>query len=379
MVRTHLESLSTGPPAANHLCAQCSTFRDSILPTARLERVRLSGFNFDETDRQNRRLIPHHPTLKAFHGAAHHGCHLCSLVWRYAALQDFQNAEEWNKSYKLTYTMSPHGKPDDGNFKVEIEDAQGQTMKRNTSGSVNLWLVPETNRSSWIPTRPSESLQAPTTASEASFHVARGWLGNCLKDHKRCALADEKIRNQPSRLLRVQRQGSDITVRLINKSAYPNGTLEYLTLSHCWGKGATVLLKQENIKSFQEEIDFEKLPATFTDAILTTIELGYQFLWIDSLCIIQDSLEDWAKESIIMSDIYRHCVCMIAAVAASSDDGGCFASRPPLGFMGFEMQDGDDTLHLMAPSSSNYGGSFVNISTFKTPLETRAWHVKWQI
>ena len=60
-------------------------------------------------------------------------------------------------------------------------------------------------------------------------------------------------------------------------------------------------------------------------------ELGYRYTWIDSLCIIQDSTEDWNEESRLMAGVYSNAVFNIAAMGESSDTG-CFGHRDrPLG------------------------------------------------
>ena len=69
---------------------------------------------------------------------------------------------------------------------------------------------------------------------------------------------------------------------------------------------------------------------TFKDAIDVTRALGVQYLWIDSLCIIQDSESAWLCESTLMSDIYRYSYCNIAAAYASSDNVGLFNDRKML-------------------------------------------------
>ena len=74
-------------------------------------------------------------------------------------------------------------------------------------------------------------------------------------------------------------------------------------------------------------IPFEELPKTFQDAIQLTRILGPPYLWIDSLCIIQDSEKDWKAESVRMGEIYRHGFFNIAAVAASDGTHGCFMER----------------------------------------------------
>lgn len=74
-------------------------------------------------------------------------------------------------------------------------------------------------------------------------------------------------------------------------------------------------------------MDIDAMPKTFRDAITITRELGIKYLWIDSLCIIQDSAEDWARESAQMGKIYRDAAITIFAEHSDSDDGGCFTSR----------------------------------------------------
>lgn len=77
---------------------------------------------------------------------------------------------------------------------------------------------------------------------------------------------------------------------------------EYACLSYCWGKSV-----QENRTTsdcFPRLLDLEKLPKTIADAIQLCHALGYQYIWVDSLCIIQGNTEDWRRESSRMRDIY---------------------------------------------------------------------------
>jgi hypothetical protein len=69
------------------------------------------------------------------------------------------------------------------------------------------------------------------------------------------------------------------------------------------------------------------MPKTFQDAVLFVRQHGVRYLWIDSLCIIQDSPEDWAFESARMGDVYKHAICNIAATAAADGSVGCFFER----------------------------------------------------
>ncbi|KAN0091955.1 HET domain containing protein [Hyaloscypha variabilis] len=60
------------------------------------------------------------------------------------------------------------------------------------------------------------------------------------------------------------------------------------------------------------------------DAIIITQKLGLEYIWIDSLCIIQDDASDWEIESALMGDVYGNATITIAAVTSKDGDGGCF-------------------------------------------------------
>jgi Heterokaryon incompatibility protein (HET) len=87
-------------------------------------------------------------------------------------------------------------------------------------------------------------------------------------------------------------------------------------------------LEGRNLKNFLKEIPSFKLCQTFRDAIVVTQHLGLEYLWIDSLCIIQDDPEDWRRESIKMSGVYGSAAINIAATSASDGTIGCFSTRP---------------------------------------------------
>jgi hypothetical protein len=102
----------------------------------------------------------------------------------------------------------------------------------------------------------------------------------------------------------------------------------YATLSHCWGKieDKLMLMVENNIDWKKEIPQFGKLK-TFQDAIQIARRLGIWYIWIDSLCIIQNKKEDWQAEASRMSNVYKYSSCNITATSARSDMGGCFSSR----------------------------------------------------
>jgi hypothetical protein len=157
--------------------------------------------------------------------------------------------------------------------------------------------------------------------------VATQWLQKCRDNHSKCNQASPGYW-LPTRVLDVGTSSSPSLCLHITEQSSPKPP--YITLSHCWGKIEIKRLLTANISQFTESIDVTELPKTFQDAVIIARRLDVRFLWIDSLCIIQDSFEDWAKESTSMGDVYKNALCNIAATAAPDGRTGCFLERNPL-------------------------------------------------
>lgn len=109
-----------------------------------------------------------------------------------------------------------------------------------------------------------------------------------------------------------------------------NGETEhYICLSHCWGRKEFLQTTTANIIELKREIPWSALPKTFQDAIIFTRNLGIRWIWIDSLCIIQDNPfntepSDWQKEAAKMASVYSNSYVTLAAATSADSDGGCF-------------------------------------------------------
>ncbi|TGO11283.1 hypothetical protein BTUL_0113g00130 [Botrytis tulipae] len=86
--------------------------------------------------------------------------------------------------------------------------------------------------------------------------------------------------------------------------------------------------------SHKERIEWSNLPKTFQDAIEIFRALGVRYMWIDSLCIVQNDSNDWEKEAVLMADIYTNSYLNIAATAAKDSTAGCFNDREIKYFFG---------------------------------------------
>ncbi|KAF5249379.1 hypothetical protein FANTH_5260 [Fusarium anthophilum] len=128
----------------------------------------------------------------------------------------------------------------------------------------------------------------------------------------------------PSRLIDI---GSDHTWKLC---LYPQDITdppEYMTLSYRWAKTPSIRLLSSNFEAVRKGAPTSQLPKTFREAITVAHRFSIRYLWIDSLCIIQDSPEDWARESLQMHLVYANSACTISATASGGPDEGLFRSR----------------------------------------------------
>jgi Heterokaryon incompatibility protein (HET) len=100
---------------------------------------------------------------------------------------------------------------------------------------------------------------------------------------------------------------------------------KYMTLSHCWGiLPKDILTTKSNLSHRQSSISLKELTPTFRNAVQVTSCLGIGYLWIDAICITQDSTEDWVAESMKMGDIYQNSFLTIAASKGGDSFSGCF-------------------------------------------------------
>ncbi|KAF2474482.1 HET-domain-containing protein, partial [Lindgomyces ingoldianus] len=101
----------------------------------------------------------------------------------------------------------------------------------------------------------------------------------------------------------------------------------YVALSHCWGAFQTYKTEKHSLNDRLTGLSWSHIPETFQDAILITRSLGFHFIWIDSLCIVQDDLDDWAGESSRMNSVYANAALTIAAATAEDDTQGFLQRR----------------------------------------------------
>lgn len=201
--------------------------------------------------------------------------------------------------------------------------------------------------------------------SDMQFQIIREWLGYCEAQHA-CYVPPNDLETElPTRVIDVG-SPNDENIRLfVSKGSRGR----YIALSHKWGTSRPMRTLRGNIDKLSERIDFTHLPKTFQDVVLVTRKLGIRYLWIDSLCIVQDDEEDWRREAQQMANIFRQAYCTIAAASASGSSDGFLNPRTERRWFKLSDKEDDNPTYLYA---SEVVANF-NRDVVDGPLNERAW------
>ncbi|KAH7635705.1 HET domain protein pin-c2 [Sordaria sp. MPI-SDFR-AT-0083] len=266
-------------------------------------------------------------------------CHLCQLIYKAADGNEGWRPIEGKKSdyawVNTPFVMRRWWNRYDRHYEFVCEN-----MSRLYMGEI--WAAPL----SWQP-RHSPLLGYKERIKYFNVKLMNDWLDNCRRNHHYdCQPAFRDF--LPTRLLDVEAFNSNSNnksdadsetqpppwdnnpgndIKLVSANDVPCDRLlppPYLTLSHCWGppeKRPTMTTKK-TLAQRMERIPFSDLPPTFQEAVDVTRQLGQRYLWIDSLCIVQDDKDDWGREAGLMSKVYSQAYCTLAALNAKDSTEG---------------------------------------------------------
>lgn len=159
------------------------------------------------------------------------------------------------------------------------------------------------------------------------------WLKTCDETHtgcmKRCKARSASSRFVPTRLVDIS--GPPESPMKVIETKHTSVRSPYATLSHCWGAGTFVRLLPETTKQYiyGEGVPWHMLTKNFQEAIEVARYVGIEYIWIDSLCIIQGPKGDFGTEGGLMHQVYRNSYCNIAIVDSADSTGGAFRERDP--------------------------------------------------
>lgn len=326
--------------------------------------------------------VQHHPTLTSLITSANAGCHLCSIIFG-SAFQSYGMSPDQAEARLCERNLYTPW--------IEIAEASGHEHDGNRIGAppeavIELFSsVAEVNTIFVVPIQATDDSQGIThtvaeswptlttlcdsTGDEAAIDLASNWLRVCKEKHKDCQKSPPvtRLEDGPARLIDVHTMENE--VRVVDLSSLDE-VPRYFALSYCWGQTRCITTTTENLEEMGHGLPLDQLPQTIRDAVSATRRLGCNFLWVDSLCILQDSKEDWVRESAKMGTVYRGASLVLAALHASGSDEGMFVRRNPLCARSLSLPGTNFEI------SNTAGWVLWEFDVQTAPLQTRAWIVQ---
>lgn len=321
--------------------------------------------------------IPDSPIIEnlsfaALSKAAIEGCDLCSLIRHGLIDQTSARPAQWTTHFSddallVVSIVRERCHPD---LAPVLAQCCALHVKYSTEGRLpeEAWI--ELSLVSDVSSRHVSAKRSPWNPS-----LWCSWKDACLKTHEKCN-ALKQNQYAPTRLIDVASVST--TPKLTETCGIP---AEYVALSHCWGGSLPLRTTTANFQDHLSAVPWELIPATFRDAIRVTRALGYRYLWIDCLCIIQDSEEDWLRECALMGDVYANAALTIAAEQSDSPSSGIFEDLYPPSYtcsvpVQWASTGKSGTLFIGLPSNPRI---FHSRSFLYGPLSQRGWALQERV
>lgn len=323
-----------------------------------------STYTSEDTDSfKHLKWLDQYPQFSALKTSAERGCALCgllrdALLHKYSDIEIKKAEDDFDESVQQEWpTTKWNGNVEiyGGRFGAEKIASRSRAANEKqdeefsisiTNLSFNIWPYPprrqheETGRwdsnriwfnvygdSNSGPKTPSRRvLPCDDALSASNVKAIMNWLKVCSKDHAKCHR--KKLAVLPTRVIDVGLANGSIDPRLIVTNGETN---PYIALSHCWGRPPKSAVPKNartvstNFESMLAGIPIDSVPRNFQDAIEIVRALGLRYLWIDALCIIQDSASDWEAEAARMQEVYGSAYLTLAGTSAISSIDGFIA------------------------------------------------------
>ncbi|KAI1127181.1 heterokaryon incompatibility protein-domain-containing protein [Nemania abortiva] len=292
-------------------------------------------------------------SVSALKASGEAGCDLCKLFWACLAQRHGEaalgcllrglgndgdvvaDASVWLEgelfpSYEPRLLGGSGGGGGDGNHLRLVLGETGSTKAFGDSmGTLHIFNEPGTQAAQFFGETWSTVDRNPTLYLD----LARRWLSYCRTNHKFCSTsffgtAATRL-EMPTRLIDIGGPRDGQAARLIITRTSGITAAPYLALSYCWGTSAesTTWLRDDNLSALRSRIDEERLPRTHRDMFRLARDLGFRYVWIDALCIIQGNAEDWEHESKRMAVVYGNAALTIVAGRARDVQEGFLENR----------------------------------------------------
>ncbi|KAJ2987847.1 hypothetical protein NUW58_g4286 [Xylaria curta] len=245
--------------------------------------------------------------------ASSESCFSCRMLWQRLRIVKFKNGDN-DPTLGLTFTLKSNDSPE---RKITLK-----IVARQEPSDKGFWVEAVLEESSQSESRRLHAVKTDSTGSEEALRFVRERLAECEASHPGCRLLTTSSPSWcPTRLVQLTASGP----RLIEtKNHAMQGP--YATLSHRWGGSDILTCTKDTKEDLEAGIGPSFLTQTFRDALHAIEQLGINYIWIGSLCIIQDSTEDWTREALRMGKVYRYAYVNLAATRAENSQA---ASKTP--------------------------------------------------
>jgi hypothetical protein len=298
-------------------------------------------------------------------------CPLCLIAWRaILKLRQQETTEKKIRIRRIYFEFTNHYKLS-RTFYFHIYYEYGVGSARAGGGYVNvlLGLHPLLGLNLRNAQLSAKYEYPPRTDAESVAKLIQSWYHQCTTQHPGCA--SQVSTYQPPRLIEIQKGGFRLVV---TSDCGIEGS--YATLSHCWGNAPDFLkLTSTTMEQLRQWNPTSRLPQTFQDAARLCYRLHIKYIWIDSLCILQDgdgSTGDWALHVTEMRTIYSNGVLNIAASRAAASNEGMYTSRDP-NFIRPAIIQGNNRFGLSNELHLLHRSEFSEPGASWPPLNERGW------
>ncbi|KAH7145455.1 heterokaryon incompatibility protein-domain-containing protein [Dactylonectria estremocensis] len=154
------------------------------------------------------------------------------------------------------------------------------------------------------------------------INAIKAWVARCESDHGSLGCGTVRSRTLPARLIEISTTIDK--ARLISVSSLGQ-VPEFVALSYCWGLTGNLQTLSSTLAQMEECIPDNALPLTVKQAFEMVKALGFRYLWVDALCIVQDDKADWQREARKMGAVYSNATLVIAAMASRATQDGLYS------------------------------------------------------
>ncbi|KAF2707176.1 HET-domain-containing protein [Pleomassaria siparia CBS 279.74] len=281
-------------------------------------------------------------------------CYICYRAW--IRMQEFDYDEYRDRKIHMT-------------LRLREEDS---VLRPREFRLVVRWSLEQTECSVAFCIKPlDEKYMIPEPASRSD--LIQQWVSGCTSSHENCGKGHARESYVPSRLMLIGPSGHLWNLHVIATDG-PTLDDKYIALSYQWGQHNQFRLLSSNMDQLRSGLPISDLPKTFRDTIEVARVLSVQYIWIDALCIMQDSPEDWRIESVRMRDVYANSYCTVAASWAADPTWGLFHER--------KVEDYRPTIvktkwtsevHADLETLSLFEDDAWNKQVTRSPLHKRGW------